>query len=342
MPRHFETMDATRENVPIRAGFCGPAGSGKTWTTLNVASILAQLLGLGPVWLIDSERGSACRHAYSKRTRRGFHFKTVRLPGDDYSPETYIQAIEHCEAEGAQIIIIDSLSHAWNGPNGVLEQVDRVTANSRSRNTFSEGWKQLSPRHNRLIQHILSSPAHVLLTFRTKVEWVLQSVDGKMVPTKVGLAPIMRDDVDYEFDLMFRMSTPENSATVSKTRCDRIPCGEVFDKPGFELARRLAEWVLDEDMPRNYNDALANAVRRGVDATAKGEAGRPEYAAARDDLLAWCRGRRAASAVEEPVRIDKIVAELEAAVREQMKTPGAAVPPTTAGVARTTKASVAA
>jgi hypothetical protein len=342
MRHQFETLDASRESVQVRAGFCGPAGSGKTWTTLQVATILSQLLGLGQVWLIDSERGSACRHAYSKRTRRGFRFKTVRLPVDDFSPETYIDAIEHCESEGAQIIIIDSLSHVWNGTNGVLEQVDRVTANSKSKNTFSEGWKHVSPRHNRLVQRILSSPAHVFMTFRSKVDWVLENVDGKMVPTKKGLAPIMRDDLDYELDVMFRMSASDNSATVSKTRCHGMPLGEAFEKPGFELAVRFAEWVLDDELPRAYSEAFARATRRGVEAMAQGESGRPAYAAAREELLAWCRAKRSASAVQEPVPVDKLVADLDAAVREQMKGTSAAVPAANESAPRSTKPSVAA
>jgi hypothetical protein len=82
-------------------------------------------------------------------------------------------ALQYCEDQGARIVIIDSLSHAWNGSNGVIEQADRLTKASRSKNSLSEGWRQMTPVQNKLIQRILRSPAHVLLTLRAKVEWVL-------------------------------------------------------------------------------------------------------------------------------------------------------------------------
>jgi hypothetical protein len=103
------------------------------------------------------------------------------------------------------------------------------------------------------------------------------------------LARVQREGVDYEADLMFDLTTPDNRATVSKTRCDRISPGEVFDKPGREVAFRLAAWVLDANLPRTLDDAIAAAIEKGVEAAAKGELGRPAYAAARDDLAAFCR-----------------------------------------------------
>jgi hypothetical protein len=315
MSHRFETIEAVREDILIRAGFCGPAGSGKTWTTLLVGTILAELLDLGPVWLIDSENRSSLKYAYSKNTGKGFHFKAVPLPSNDYSPATYMDALAHCEAQGAKVVIIDSLSHAWNGTNGVLEQVDQLTKRSRSKNAFTEGWREMTPVQNQLIQRILRSPAHVLLTLRAKVDWVIGDTDqGKKAPTKVGLAPIQREGVDYEPDLMFDLAVPDNRATVTKTRCDRIGMGEHFEKPGFELATRLAEWVHDDGLPRTPAEALASAVSRGTLAAAKGEPGRRDYAAARDELAAWCRAWAWATGIYRPDATDGIMGQFKSGV----------------------------
>jgi hypothetical protein len=328
---HFVTVDATRDDILLRAGFCGPAGSGKTWTPLLVGTILAELLGLGPVWVIDSENRSSLKYACSKTTGRGFAFKAVCLPPEDYSPATYMDALEHCEKQGARIVIIDSLSHAWSGTNGVLEQVDQLTKRSKSRNAFTEGWREMTPVQNRLMQRILGSPAHILLTLRAKVDWVVAETDqGKAAPKKVGLAPVQREGVDYEPDLMFDLSVPDNRATVTKTRCDRIAPGEVFEKPGFELALRLAEWVHDDALPRTLDEAVKVAIAKGVQAAANGEAGRRQYTTAREQLEAWCRAWSWSSGVHRPVPIEDILGRFRAGVKAQLPVAPANGAPTSA------------
>ncbi len=158
---NFHATEATRESILLRAAICGPTGSGKTKTGLVIGTRMVERLGLGPLYVIDSENKSALRYAYSPRSRQGYRFKHVPMPEDDYGPAAYMAALDFCESQGAGVILIDSLSHAWNGINGVLEQVDQVTERSRSKNAFSEGWKAMTPVHNRLIQRILGSSAHI-------------------------------------------------------------------------------------------------------------------------------------------------------------------------------------
>src|SRR5262249_27467116 len=134
--------------------------------------------------------------------------------------------------------------------NGILEQVDQVTERSRSKNAFSEGWKTMTPVHNRLIQRLLGSSAHLIFTLRAKVGWVLAENDkGKLEPRKVGLAPVQREGVDYEPDHFFDMTAPDNALVVSKSRSDRIAPGSVFKKPGNDLSDLIIEWLEDSEPP---------------------------------------------------------------------------------------------
>ncbi|MFT3768013.1 MAG: AAA family ATPase [Minicystis sp.] len=241
---NFHASDATRESILLRAGICGPTGSGKTKTGLVIGTRMVERLGLGPLYVIDSENKSSLRYAYSPRSKQGYRFKHVPMPEDDYSPAAYMAAMDYCESQGAGVILIDSLSHAWNGINGVLEQVDQVTSGSRTKNSFSEGWKAMTPVHNRLIQRILGSSAHVIFTLRAKTDWVIQENErGKREPQKVGLAPVQREGVDYEPDLFFDMTVPDNALIVSKSRCDRLTPGEVVKRPGAEFADVIIEWI---------------------------------------------------------------------------------------------------
>ncbi len=139
---NFHAVDATRESLLLRAALCGPTGSGKTKTGLILGTRMVERLGTGPLYVIDSESKSSLRYAYSPRSKQGYRFKHVPMPEDDYSPAAYTAALDYCEAEGAGVILIDSLSHAWSGINGVLEQVDLVTERSRTKNAFSEGGRR--------------------------------------------------------------------------------------------------------------------------------------------------------------------------------------------------------
>jgi len=287
---NFHASEATRESILLRAAICGPTGSGKTKTGLVIGTRMVERLGLGPLYVIDSENKSALRYAYSPRSRQGYRFKHVPMPEDDYGPAAYMAALDFCESQGAGVILIDSLSHAWNGINGVLEQVDQVTERSRSKNAFSEGWKTMTPIHNRLIQRILGSSAHIIFTMRAKVDWVVAENDrGKLEPRKVGLAPVQREGVDYEPDLFFDMTAPDNVLVVSKSRSDRIAPGAVFRKPGAELSDLIIEWIEDSEPPsgaRTLGEAVNMAVAEGL--LAAEEKSVERYKEAKRRLVDWC------------------------------------------------------
>ena len=287
----FQATEATRESILLRMSLTGPTGSGKTKTAMIVASRMVERLGTGPLFVIDSENRSALRYAYSPRSKSGHRFKHVPMPEDDYSPQAYMAALDYCEAQGAGVILMDSISHAWNGINGVLELVDQAADNSRSKNKFSEGWSKMTPLQNRFIQRIIGSSTHVLFTMRAKVEWIVQENDrGKKEPMKVGLAPVQREGVDYEPDIGVDLTAPDNVLVVSKSRCDRLVPGEVFKKPGVAFADTIIDWLQDAESPteaRSLGEAISIAVAEGIVAA---EAKSPErYMQAKQKLLAWCK-----------------------------------------------------
>jgi len=298
----FAAARATRTSILLRAGFCGAGGSGKSFTALAVAAHLADRLKTGPAYVIDSENGSALRYAKSTRTGKGFDFMHVPMPTDDYSPAAYTAALDYCVAEGAKVILIDSLSHEWEGPRGVLEQVDEITEaaskGSRPASAFSSGWKEMTPIHQRLIQRILSAPAHVLFTLRAKIKYEMKpGGNGKLKPEKTGEGPVQRQGIEYEPDLFFWMA--DAVLTVDKTRCDRLEPGSNWPKPGAEFAGLLADWIEDSV------DPMVEALDQAVAASTSPDA----YKVAKARLIAWCEGRR----VPHP-QIDAALDQLKARV----------------------------
>lgn len=216
---------ATKAASKIKMAIVGPAGSGKTYSALAIAS------GLGRVAVIDSEHGSASKYADL------FDFDVVDL--DQHHPQTYIDMIKGAEEGGYDVLVIDSLSHAWNGVGGALELVDAAAAKSRSGNSFT-AWKDVTPIQRRLIDAILASRMHIVCTMRAKTEYVIENVNGRNTPRKVGIGPVQRDGVEYEFDIVGEIDQ-SHVMTITKTR---IPALDNFHEiPGRSFVDIIAKWL---------------------------------------------------------------------------------------------------
>lgn len=223
---------AVREKLPARIGICGPSGGGKTHSALRIAKGLANG---GRILYICTEQGSAKLEA-GKPGIPEFEIAELSKP---YTPQRYMALIDEAVKENPAVIIIDSLSHAWAGQGGVLEMVDRVKTGG---NNFT-AWRELTPLHNKFVEHILSIPCHVICTMRTKTEWVTEkNENGRMVPKKIGLSPVQRDGMEYEFTVVFDIDREKHLATASKDRTS------LFDESFGELltdehGTKLREWL---------------------------------------------------------------------------------------------------
>lgn len=228
---------AQRKVTKARVGITGPSGSGKTLSALLMA------YGMTGDWdkvgLIDTENRSA--DLYAETVKAGEHipeFPKIDLE-PPYTTEKYIEAIKAFEDYGVDVIIIDSLSHAWAGEGGLLEQKDQV-AKVGGKNSYT-AWAEMTPKQNKMVEAILKSKCHVFTTMRSKTEYVLEANEkGKQVPRKVGMAPVQRDGLEYEFTLVMDL-TADHIATVSKDRTGLYD-GQYF-MPGVETGKQLREWL---------------------------------------------------------------------------------------------------
>lgn len=233
---------AERRQQKLRLAFVGPTGSGKTMSALRVAR---GLVGpAGRIAVIDTESGSAS--LYSDAVR----FDVLEL--GDHSPQAYVAAIAAAEAAGYDAIIVDSLSHAWAGRGGILEQADALAAKNRGDKFGS--WRTLTPQHNALVDALVRCRAHLLATMRAKMDYVLEEYtdkhgNKKQKPVKVGLAAVQREGFEYEFTVVADVDL-EHRAIISKTRWSDID-GAVIEKPGEDLGARLRAWLDSGSAPTN-------------------------------------------------------------------------------------------
>lgn len=221
---------AIKQEAKLRLAIAGTSGSGKTYTALSISKYLTNKR----IALVDTEHGSASKYADL------FDFDVMEME-PPFHPERFIKAIQEAHAAGYGVIILDSLSHAWNGTGGLLEIVDDIAARSNSKNTFA-AWKQGTPIYNRLIDAIVMSDIHIIATMRSKQDYVMEADErGKMSPKKVGLAPVQREGFEYEFDIVLTMDA-DNNGIVTKTRCPALQNG-LFRKPGKEIAETINGWL---------------------------------------------------------------------------------------------------
>lgn len=226
---------AQRKVTKARVGMTGPSGSGKTLSALLMA--YGMVGDWDKIGLIDTENRSA--DLYAETMKAGVHI--AEFPKIDieppYTTEKYIEAIKAFEDYGAEVIIIDSLSHAWAGEGGIIEQKDQL---SKTKNSFA-AWGDLTPKQNRMVEAILKCSAHVFVTMRSKTEYVLEANEkGKQVPRKVGMAPVQRDGLEYEFTLVMDLNAG-HMATVSKDRTGLFD--GLYFTPDVDTGKSLMEWL---------------------------------------------------------------------------------------------------
>lgn len=226
---NFVIERATIQQAKAKIAIVGPAGSGKTYTSLVTARELGQ-----SILVIDTENGSSAKYANQ------FEFDILRLP--NYSIKTYIEALDFAASKGFDVVIVDSLSHAWAGKGGALEQAELAKAKYAG-NKFA-GWADVTPLQNQLIDTILNYPSHIIATMRMKIEYALvDDGKGKSKPQKLGLGIVQRDSFEYEFDIIAQMDV-EHNLSVTKTRCFTLD-GFMANKPDGLLGQQVKAWLTE-------------------------------------------------------------------------------------------------
>lgn len=219
----MQIRKAERKKAKLRLGIAGASGSGKTWSALEIATGMG-----GKIGMIDTESGRG--ELYGE----DFDYDVIRLEAP-YSPARYVEALKVFERSGYDIVIIDSLSHAWSGDGGVLSIVDKAGGQ------FQSGWRVGTPQQNLLIDSLISSPMHIITTLRVKTEYVVERNErGKNEPRKIGLAPIQRDQLEYEFTVFMTMDQSHN-AHVTKDNTKLYD--QQFIKPSKSMGADLITWL---------------------------------------------------------------------------------------------------
>lgn len=219
----MELKQSQRSKAKIKMALQGPSGSGKTMSAILLAQGLTSG-DLSKVAIIDSEAGSSNLYSHLG----GYNVLKLDNP---HSPERYVDAIDVCIKAGMEVIILDSISHCWDY---LLDYHSSLQGNS------FVNWAKIKPLEKKFVDKILQSDLHFIATMRVKQDYVINEKNGKMVPEKVGLKAIQRDEISYEFTIVFDIDS-KHFALASKDRT------LLFEgKPQFLIntltGKKILEW----------------------------------------------------------------------------------------------------
>ena len=252
-------QQAQRRKAMLRLALCGPSGCGKSHSALLIASGLTS----GNIFVIDTEKGSALLEQ-GKLSIPEFSHAELSQP---FSPARYCEYINTAVQEGADCIIVDSLSHAWSGIGGILDEHDKATLADQSHNSWA-AWREVTPEHNRLVDTMLQCNAHLIVTMRTKTAWeVVENEKGKKKPVKIGMKPEQREGLEYEFTVVLDLSVEKHIATSSKDRTSLFD-GKHF-MPTQETGLQLVEWLDQGIDPTILSAEKMEALKKEVNSLAQ-------------------------------------------------------------------------
>ncbi|HQM46876.1 MAG TPA: AAA family ATPase [Smithellaceae bacterium] len=214
-----------RSKGKLRLAIAGPAGSGKTYSALQIAFGIG-----GRIAMIDTERGSGELYSHLGN----YDACTVTSP---FEPAKYVAAILEAEKLGYDVIIIDSLTHAWAGQGGLLDLHGKIA--DRGGNSWA-AWRKVTPQHNELVDAMIQSSCHIIATMRSKMEYAQSEDGGKKTVKKLGMAPIQREGLEYEFTVFLDIDL-NHTAVSSKDRTSLFD-GKYFI-PTPETGKILINWL---------------------------------------------------------------------------------------------------
>ena len=249
----IQIVKAERKKAKMRIGISSASGQWKTYSSLLMAKWLANW-DLSKVCLIDTENGSW--HLYSHL----WEYSVIEIDPAEASTANILEAFKAAEDAWFEVIIWDSSSHRWDW---ILSKNDEVA--KRMFNNSFRAWAETTPLYNRVVNHMLASPCHVIITSRKKQEYALEkSENGKNEVKKLWMKDVQRDTFEYELTTVFNLDQM-HYATVSKDRTELFDWWEPFiiTEETWKIMKEWCEsWkeVKAEDKPKPKKEVKIEAV----------------------------------------------------------------------------------
>ena len=241
----FQFQEATREQSKASILIEGLSGKGKSGLALILGYYLA-----GEDWKkvfdIDTENNSVNLFA-GINSSAGVPFGEFKhgnfTPDMKYKPSNYLEFKEAAINAGAEVVINDSISHAWSYEGGILDRIAELKKTNKryDRDSYAVwGDDEIMDEKQKLFQLFRDHRIHMIATVRVKekMEYQFNEAKGKNEMVSLGEQEIMQADVKYEPDLVLHMIEPGRAygktivhpkAKVVKSRYVILQEGETYE-----------------------------------------------------------------------------------------------------------------
>jgi hypothetical protein len=240
----IQVRKAKREKLIAAVQLAGPSGAGKTLSALLMAyGMMKEVhpnLSDEELWdkigLVDTEHERSL--VYEGMEKSGvkigqFLFVPLDKP---YTISRYNEAVKAIKNAGAEVVILDSTSHAWEAEGGLLDLQQQKGGNFQA-------WREINPVYAQFVDLSIgvTHRIHTISTARSKQEYAMeQSETGKLSVKKLGLKQVQRDSLEYEFQVVFNIDM-EHKATVSKDNSGLFEGNNTMITP--DHGRKLMQWL---------------------------------------------------------------------------------------------------
>lgn len=258
----FEDMNKERSNLSV--GVFGPSGSGKTTAIFKIAMGIRdkcypgeQLKDIG--LLVDAEKRSSLKAV--GRNVGGEVLEPMKLYNFEppYTLNKLMTVLEYAVKNGIKIIGVDSYSLFWSGKDGILERVSELDVELADKKKMYGAWseREIISAKNILKSIIRDTGVHIILSFRAKTEYVLETNKyGKQVPKAIGVKEDTQPDLRYEFDVVLSIDKDTHEVTIAKDNIGFAelrgtypdPCCPISVQDGYALADIVTRGLTEKDI----------------------------------------------------------------------------------------------
>lgn len=253
----LKIQPAARQGVRLVLALAGTSGSGKTYTALQLAEGLAGG-DPGKVGLLDTENGRG--GLYADILSGPFLMAQLDAP---FSPARYSQAIAEFEAAGVEVLVIDSVTHEWEGLGGCTDIAESNAMRGRA------NWAKAKREHNAFVARLLASDMHIIVCVRAREKVRMEGSGSNMQVIPLGIQPVQEKNFMFEMTASLLMFDEGQSQDVMKCPADlkgALGRGKGYLTPEDGAAVRA--WVeggtpVDREA-KKYLDRLRGVTEKGV------------------------------------------------------------------------------
>lgn len=212
MSRVVQFRPVERGAARLVIGIVGQSGSGKTYTALQLAWGMAGG-DASKVGLLDTEngRGSLYDDILVGRDGRVHKFMIARMDAP-FSPERYADAIEDAKAAGVEVLVIDSVTHEWEGIGGCKDISEKTSRDGRK---YTD-WAHAKREHNRFMLRMLAADMHIIMCIRARDKVKIEGTGSNQKFIDMGEMPVCEKNTIFDLTMGIHVSDAGRTRKVLK------------------------------------------------------------------------------------------------------------------------------